>query len=234
MDGVSSGRLACILGVSVPTVHRAVARLELGPPRTAGGHMRFRPEEVVALISTLGVAPRVDGLSREDVFVLTALARSPLGLRSARAVARASGVSPTTARRSLDGLVSAGLALHDRKRFVEGSVVEGELWRARVTSARWAELAPALSRVILPTRGDVRRERFPRRLAHLLWNADLARVDRVEHGAYLASRLLTSGDPQAAAWASANLSAAAIRSVVGLRGVPADRQALAENLAAAR
>jgi hypothetical protein len=53
----------------------------------------------------LGIAPAITGLRREDVLVLAALGRRPLGLGSARAVARAAGVSPTTAGRSLNRLV---------------------------------------------------------------------------------------------------------------------------------
>ena len=174
------------------------------------------------------------GLSRTETLVAAALSRRPLGLRSVRAVARAGAVSPAGARRALSRLERAGLVVHERRRFVEGPVVTGDLWRDDVTSPRWSELAPLLGSVVFAVRPAPPAAGVPRRLAHLFWNADVSRLDPVDDGPYLAARLLLSGDPQALAWAATNLSASALRSVVGLRGVSPDRRALAENLAAAR
>lgn len=235
MDTYSSGEVAAILGVSVPTVHRAVARLDLTPAKTGGGHLRFTAAEVRPLIGALGAIPVVAGLSREAVQALAALARSPLGLRSARAVARRAVLSPTTAERLLGRLLSAGLVVKERRRFVEGRVTEGDLWQVNWSSRRWSAIAATVGRAVLPRQRAPRgTDRFPRRLAHLVWNAEVATLDRHRHARYLAERMIASADAQGLAWAASALPADALAAAGRLRGLGDADRALALNLAAAR
>ncbi len=235
MDTYSSGRVAVILGVAVPTVHRAVRRLDMRPDATAGGHRSVSYVEVSALTGAFGAIPVVPGFTREEVQVLAGLARSPLGLRSVRAVARRAVVSPTAADRLLGRLLAAGLVVKEQRRFVEGRVTDGCLWRIDWSSLRWPGLAPTVGRSVLPRpRARPQSARFPRRLGHLVWNADVATLDTRRHAAYLAERVMTSGDVQGLAWAATALPAESLASARRLRGLPAPARALAGNLADAR
>jgi hypothetical protein len=88
MDSPRSAReVARDLGTSAPRVIRAVVRLRLDVARTSGGRLRLLPRHVRRLEQELGVTPSISGLSRVDVSVLGALASSPFGLPSKRAVA---------------------------------------------------------------------------------------------------------------------------------------------------
>ena len=92
------------LGVSVPSIHRAIARLGLEPCRGPKGHLRLGEEDARILLGDLGKAPRVDGFSREELFVLSVLLKRPFGLRSGRLIASHAGISPSTALKSLNNL----------------------------------------------------------------------------------------------------------------------------------
>lgn len=206
------------------------------PARTRGGHLRFAPDDVEVLAQRLGVVPRVGGLSREDILVLAALARRPLGLRSARSVGRVAGISPTAASRTLARLQRTGIVRQRRRRVVRGTVTDLDVWEANITHQRWPELAPVVNRVVLPTLNSPHADhtaRVPAWLRHLFWNADVRRVDVERDAAFIAGRVLSSDDAQAHAWAAANLPPDAFERAATIRGTGPRRAALARNLAAA-
>jgi hypothetical protein len=237
MDSViGTGSVAAALGTTRSRIHRAVAAGVVRPGRTSGGHLRFAPDDVQVLTQRLGVVPRLRGLSREDVLVLAALARRPLGVHSARAVGRVAGISPTAASRSLARLERPGLVRRRRQRVVRGAVTDLDVWGANITHQRWPELAPLLNRVVLPTLGHAPADhtsRVPAWLRHLFWNADVRRLDVDRDAAFIAGRILSSDDAQAHAWAAANLPPDAFEQAASVRGIEPRRAALAHNLAAA-
>ena len=111
------------------------------------------------------------------MLVLVALGRRPFGLRSARAVARAAGVSPTTAGRSLRRLVEQGYVAQETVRVAEGEVRDVTVWTVRWDGAAWLRIAETIGDAVLPasTAEPPRQtgDGLPRRLAHLFWNEDL-------------------------------------------------------------
>ena len=182
----------------------------------------------------MGVTPHISGLSRVDVSVLGALASSPFGLPSDRAVAVRAGVSPTAAGRAIQLLIARGLVERKSQPVAMGGVRTVELVRVDVTAPEWPAIAPRLNRPTTPKpRSSRRQQRVPGRLAHLFWNTAPAQLDVLEHGGYIARRLLAIGDLEGLAWGEANLSPADWAHASQARGIPADRQALARNLAAA-
>jgi DNA-binding transcriptional ArsR family regulator len=232
---LSTGRVAEMLGTTRSRVHRAVAVGIVHPTATAGGHLRFTTDEVAVLERQLGYAPAVDDLTREEVLVATALLRRPLGLRSARAVARAAGVSPTTASRALRRLEAMELVRRGRRRVVLGVPTDVDVWEIEVRNPRWSRLAPVLADAVLPepSQPQMQDRRVPVWLRHLFWNVDIHRLDVARDAAYLAGRILFSEDAQAHAWGAANLPAHGFAAASQIRGVPPERVALARNLAAA-
>jgi DNA-binding transcriptional ArsR family regulator len=204
------------------------------PTRTEGGHLRFDTEDVARLERRLGFAPDVAGLSREEVLVADALLGHPLGLRSARAVARVAGISPTTASRALRRLEELKLVRRRRRRVVLGTATDVEVWEADVRNQHWTELAPVLADTVFPETSDPvdGDRRVPRWLRHLFWNADVRRLDLERDAAYIAGRILASDDALAHAWAAATLTAEGFLEAARMRGVPARRASLARNLAA--
>jgi excisionase family DNA binding protein len=238
MDTVlTTGQVAAELGTTRSRVHRAVAAGLVRPARTPGGHLRFNADDVRLLERRLGFAPRVAGLRREEVLVFAALLRHPLGLRSARAVARAAGISPTTASRALRRLGRAALVRRSRRRAVLGAGTDVDVWGVNVRDRRLGRLGPVLAGVVFPgppMGGDGDDRRLPVWLRHLFWNADTRRLDVERDAAYIAGRVLGSEDAQAHAWAAATLPADAFLRAASIRGVQPRRAALARNLAAAR
>jgi len=232
----TTGRVAKRLGTTRSRVHRAVAQGVVHPVTTGGGHLRFTEAEVALLELRLGFAPTVTGLSREEVLVATTLLRHPMGLRSARSVARAAGISPTTASRALRRLEKMGVVQRRRRLVVLGAPVDVDIWEIDVRNRRWARLAPMLANAVLPESSEpmTRPRRVPIWLRHLFWNADVHRLDVERDAAYIAGRILASDDTQAHAWAAQTLPAEAFLEAARIRGVPARRAALARNLAAAR
>lgn len=206
------------------------------PERTDGGHLRFRAAEVALLARRLGYAPAVSGLSREQVLVAAALLARPLGVRSARAVGRAAGISPTTASRALRRLEQMKLVRRCRRRVVMGAARDVEVWEIDVRNRRWSRLASLLGGAVFPEASEpvAGEGRVPVKLRHLFWNADVHELDVAGYSAYIAGRILASEDAQAHAWAAANLPAAAFLHAARMRGVSARRAALARNLAAGR
>lgn len=113
-EWLSSVAVAENLGVSVPIIHRAIARLPLEPCRGPKGHLRVTQHEAQILLEDLGKAPKGTGFTREELFVLHVLQRRPFGLRSGRAVAKLAGISPSTASQALGNLEKQGLVEHRR------------------------------------------------------------------------------------------------------------------------
>ncbi len=234
---IGTAELARTLGSAVPRVHRAVARGLVQPLPSDGRHgLRFDPAAVDRLRAAWGYAPPVPGLTREQVLVLAVLVRRPLGVRSARIVARAAGISPTTASAALHRLEEAGYVQHRAVRTVEARVVDLPVWTIDWRSERWWQVAAQVETAILPARRSRprgRRTRVPARLWHLFWDTDPAQLDPVRHGVYIADRILQSTDNQALAWLAAAVPPEALRSVARRRGLTRGQQRLAAALAGA-
>ncbi len=192
--------------------------------------MRFSSGQVVELSDVLGVVPAGADRSNEELFVLTALLRRPLGLRSARAVASTAGVSPTTAAKVLDSLKEEGLVVQAEQRVVEGRPIRVRVWRVNRASAKFGALRPTL-RLVRPPRSPCSRrsdsDRLPRQLWHNFWNADPSKLRLSKDGAYIAGRLLNSNDPQSLAWLLAEMDPETIVAASRMRGVDPARRALA-------
>lgn len=235
MDTAISAREAARrLGTTTPRVVRAVERLGLDVERGAGGRMRLLPHHLDRLEAELGVSPAAADLSPGERKVLAALARAPLGLPSARAVALRAAISPTAAGRALERLSARGLVKRERRSAAMGGVRQVDLFRVNVGAPEWRRLAPALGATRPPRRPSSSRERrVPPRLRHLFWNTAQEQLDVEAHGGYIARRLLTAGDVEGLAWGAANLSRADWEHASRARGLEPDRRALASNLAAA-
>jgi MarR family len=232
MDTFSGADAARMLGTSVPRVKRAIAELGLDAETGRHGRVALRPAQVRRLAEQLGVSALVPGLSRQEVLVLAALARAPLGLVSARAVARRAGVSPTAATRALETLIEQGLVRREREWIAAGRATERDVYRAAFDSPDWPELAPKLARVQSPKPHDRKRDRrVPAHLRHLFWNTAPAQLDTAHAGSYIASRLLSTGDLSGIAWGAANLDPDDWKKASGARGLDRSQRALALNLA---
>ncbi|MGI8427165.1 MAG: hypothetical protein ACR2M4_11350 [Actinomycetota bacterium] len=243
-NDLTSSQVARELGTTRARVHRAVASSGVTPARTPGGHLRLCRDDLEALRRLLGFVPAIRGLKREEILVLAALSRRPLGLESSRAAARVSGVSPTSASKALANLASKGLASRALRRVVAGSVKDTEVWEATVRSPRWPQIAPLLARVIFPSREKPARSSTGRysfekaaamtvagALRHLFWNIDIGKLDLSRDAQYAAGRIIGSEDTQAHAWAAKTLPPSAFNKVASLRGISARRAGLARNLA---
>ncbi len=232
MDTRSAAQVARDLGTNTPRLLRAVDRLGLRPPRTDSRALRLTDADAQRLANELGVTRPVAGLRRSQVMVLAALARAPLGLRSARAAARATGLSPTAASGALRALVDLGLVEKRQVTVAEGGARIVEINYANLTHPRWPELAPLLAAVQLRRAGRPRPSRVPARLAHVFWNAPVHEIDLAVHGSYVARRVLRDNDTDALAWAAEALTAEDWNDAAGARGLDARHRALAVNIAA--
>lgn len=238
MNGFSVAEVARLLGVSKPRVYRAVAERGLASQDT-DRHLLLDPAAVSGLLRRWGWIPeelRASDLSREEVLVLAALSRSPLGLRSARAVSRRASVAPATATKTLDSLAQRGLVHERKQRVVEGRVTDIDVWTLNWRAPEWRALATTVARVLLPapvTPMPAQRS-VPSRFAHLFWNEDTAQLDVERDGTMIADRVLRSGDAEAIAWAGRAIAPSSLRRVGGLRNVPPRVVALAEALAGDR
>ena len=232
MDTASLTEVADALGTSSPRLRRAIRDLRI-IPRPHGKERQLSGAQFAALRKRLGCAPQIDGLTREEMFVLAALNLHPLGMRSIRAVARSASVSPTTASRAVAHLAALGLVTAGTERVVEGAAADATVLRVARSSSSWIEIAPAVRTVVLPTRDDRRTppKAVPQRLWHHFWNAEPARVRLPADSDYVAARLLRSDDPQALSWAASNLDAISIGKVAGLRGLDDKRRSMIRNLA---
>jgi hypothetical protein len=214
------------LGLSVPGLHEAARSLSIAT--TPGGHLCFAPGDVATLVERVGRVPLIDGFTRTQVQVLTALSRHPLGLISQRAVARAAQVSPATAGKALAKLKADGLAGKLVVRLFDGQVSDRTVWKANFRSPQWSRIAPHLGRVVLPSHQSEQVEvptRLPPRLARVFWTGDWREVNPRSDPDYVARRILQEGahDPEALLWAAEYLPADAIHRAV--RSVRCEQEA---------
>lgn len=207
MDIESAPTLAAATGVSLPRVHRLLD--VRGVPAAPGpGQARRVPADAArAIHREIGAVPRRrSGLTRETVLAAKVIAHAPLGIRSARALARLTGTSPTTAAKALRELRSRGLVTRRTRTVASGRAVEVTEWVAR-SLATWPEdLLGDVKAATLPQ--PPRRERataVPARFHHLFWNVDVRALTLPDDAAFVAARLLSAPDPTATAWALTEL-----------------------------
>lgn len=232
VDTYSASRAARVLGTTPPRILRAVRRLGLNVQRSRSGELAIDETQLERLAGELGSAPVSSGLSRTQTRVLAALARSPRGLASARAVARRAGVSPTAASRALSALEAQGLARTEHTTVAMGRAVDTDIHTAVVASPRWPELGPQLALIKLPaTQADRAASVVPRRLRHLFWNTAPSQLRVAGSASYIAKRLLSTGDADGLAWGAAHLPPEAWESAAHARGLDPRDRALAQNLA---
>jgi MarR family len=229
---LTSSQVARELGTTVPRVLRAVRRGEVTPMRR-GNRVLFDAEAVGRLRRRWGFAPVIPGLTREDILVLAALGRRPFGLRSARSVARAAGVSPTTAGSSLRRLAAQGYVERKTVRVAEGEARDVAVWVVRWSGPSWLRVAGTVGRATLPAQatppaGD---GRVRGRLGHLFWNEDLEDLDMGRHASLVADRILRSEDPEAHAWMARRVPSQAILEATRTRNLDPRRARLGRLLA---
>ena len=223
----SAASLARELGTSVPRVARAARRLGIEARR--GGRLALTSEQAGALRDELGTRARLLGLTGSPSAALAALARSPFGLPSARAVAAKAGLSPTAASRAVAALIDAGLVRGEPARIVASRPRSVVMLHANRQHPRYKELAADLRRI--KPRARPRDERVPPRLRHLFWNSSPTQLE-VEHGGpYIARRLLRALDPAGLAWGARNLRPEDWLKAAEARGLDPATRALARNLA---
>ena len=234
MDTLSAADLARELGTSVPRVTRAARRLQLDAQQP-NGRFAFDSQQAERLRGALGVVPRADGLSRSEVMVLAALRNAPFGLVSARAVARRSRLSATSATRALAALRDMGLVERSSEIVAAGRAREMKVWRAERRHPRWTALDAVLDRVDAPAREGPAPagERVPQRLRHLFWNTAESQLDVRGAGAYIARRLLRTMDLQGLAWGAKALAPEDWEQAALARGLDPKTRQLARNLAEA-
>ncbi|HYM45915.1 MAG TPA: MarR family transcriptional regulator [Solirubrobacteraceae bacterium] len=194
--------------------------------------MALCPEHLARLRDELGVSVAAPGLTPIETRVLAALRDAPLGLASARAVARRAGVSPTAASRALKTLEGKSLVRREPTVLAAGRARRVELLHADRLSPRWDELTPLLAHVRPPARRPVRDTRVPVRLRHLFWNTASAQLTVERGGPYIARRLLSTMDLDGLAWGARNLRASDWAQAQKARGLEPGTRALARNLAA--
>lgn len=230
--GLPAAEVARRLGTSLPRVKRAIDRDGVQVQRGPGGRVRIDGRAFRQLRQALGQRARVGELSVAQAAVLAALARAPLGLVSARAVATRAGVSPTAASRAVAVLLEQRLVSRERTR-IAGRAREVQLVSAAVTGRRWQQLAPALAHIEPAKRSRPRDKQVPARLRHLFWNTAESQLGTERAGGYIARRLLQTADPQGLAWGAEQLSAGDWEHAATTRGIDQRSRSLARNLAAA-
>ncbi len=146
----STNEIAESLGVSVPTIHRAALRLNLEPRRGTKRILQLSEKGAQALLEHLGKAPKLDGFTREELFILHVLQKRPFGLRSARAVARCAGISPSTASDALRELEQRGIVKHRCVTVAEGHAKQIEVWTLRIDPNWMTDDLAALIRSVAP------------------------------------------------------------------------------------
>lgn len=205
-----------------------------GVGRHVGARTRFSDADREVLARKLGVTPSVEGLSRIEAIVLAELSRRPLGLVSHRAIARACSLSPASASKATKSLLSKGLATETPKTVALGRAQLVKLVKANPSHPDWTRLLGELAKVIPATETATEPTRLPDHVRHAFWNVDDAmfrKLDLVKDGPFIAARALSTKDPNLMAFAASHLQAAAWRKVVSLRGLSAESQQTARNLA---
>lgn len=166
---------------------------------------------------------------------LAALSRRPLGLRSARAVARVAGISPTTAGRALAALTERGVVTRVSVRVTEGTIRDISVWTIVWRSPEWQRVAGTVGLTVLPTGPPERpSNRVPARLWHLFWDTDprALRLDR--NGAYIVDRVLRANDLPALSWMARTVDADSLRKAAARRGLGEPQRRLARLIADSR
>lgn len=219
-------QMARELGVSLPTVHRALD--VLGVPRVGRGRTRRIPDGALErLLASHGSAPRHETPASE-LRVLAALSRAPLGLPSARNVAVRAGLSPTTTAKTLRALEARRLVTQAPAEVASGRAKRELRWTT--STAAWPEeLRRAVRRTRLPRPQEASVSPLPRSLRHLFWNADVSTLAVEADGSYMAGRLLEAPDIRAWRWALANISPTDIEKAMSRRGVNPRTKALVKN-----
>jgi DNA-binding Lrp family transcriptional regulator len=218
MDTMSLAEAAHQLETSIPRLQRATDRL--GMDIGTGYGRKVTQEQFDTLRKHLGYAPTVEGLSREGVLLLAALNRRPLGARSARALSRSAGVSPTVASRLIGRLTEEGLINQQQTRVAEGSARDITVLRLNRESPRWAAIRDAVRSAQLPVPDSPPiPKQVPQRLWHHFWNASPAELKLPKNSDFVAARLLRTKDPEAVSWAVTHLDPGSIRKVANLRGL---------------
>jgi hypothetical protein len=231
---ISARQAAQRLGTSVPRVTRAIERGGMAVRRGPNGRVRLTPRQFERLRAELGTDTRLPGLSRSEGRVLAALARSPRGLGSVRAVAARAAVSPTAAGKAIRELERRGLVNRERGWIAAGKARQVDLLTANVKAPEWPELAPRLAAIEPPRRGrSMRQRRVPIHLDHLFWNTAPSQLEVERAGGYIARRLIQTGDLDGLAWGAENLDTDAWREAARARGLRPEQRALAHNLARA-
>lgn len=233
MDGISGADLARELKTSVPRVSRAIARLKI-EARQPNGRLALSPAQADRIRRSLGVTPRINGLTRPETRALAALRTAPFGLVSARAVARRSGLSPTAAATALRSLVEKDLVVAREETIAAGRAKRTTIWRANFTHPSWRRLDPRLAEVLPPDQPpEPVKNQVPAHLRHLFWNTAEPQLDVGVGGPYIARRLLRTMDPQGLAWGARSLGAEDWREGARARGLDPGTRQLARNLAQA-
>jgi MarR family len=231
---ISAREAARRLGTSVPRVMRAIDRSGMHVRRGPASRLRLTGPQFERLRAELGSDADLPGLSRTQTRVLAALAHSPRGLSSVRAVAARAGVSPTAASKAIGELERRGLVNREHTWIAAGRAREVELLRPNVTAPEWPALASRLAVVEPPRRGEpTRQRRVPRYLEHLFWNTAPSQLDVGRAGGYIARRLIQTGDLDGLAWGAEHLDADAWREAARARGLRPAERAMARNLSEA-
>ena len=231
----STNEIAECLGVSVPTIHRAALRLNLVLRRGTTGILQFNEDEAQSLLEHLGKAPKLDGFTREELFILHVLQKRPFGLRSARAVARCAGISPSTASVALRELERRGIVEHRCVTVAERYAKQIKVWTLWIDPNWMTDDLAARIRSVTPPTPSQRNERavyVPQRFKHLFWNGDLSKLNTSTHGPAIAISILEQDDPHALAWIIDNLDKEAFSvATCQRRGLSPSTLALASHIA---
>lgn len=231
MNRRSVAEVARLLGTSRARITRAASDLAVGT--LVGDRRGFTDADISTLTRHLGATPIVDGLSRIEATVLAELSRRPLGLHSARAVARACSLSPASASKAVRSLLEHGLATAEPEVIAAGGARTATVIRANVRHPSWSSLLEQLNRVRPAAADPDSTSRLPSRLRHAFWNVDdltYGNLDVVTDGAYVAARALTTDDPALLSFAASHLRRSAWRQASRIRGVPPAKRAMALRL----
>lgn len=226
------------LQTTVPRVTRALARARIEPAIRLHNNRSIRvlsPEQVRALESELGIAPDVEGYSREDMFVLAAFNLSPYGFRSLYAASLAAVISATTAEKVVTRLIERGLiARVPQKELLNRKVIAVDTFQINRRSDEWRRLSEYIASTQLPASRRVASAKIiPRRFWHLFWNANPLQLPISEYANYIATRMLLSDEPQAVAWAATNLPPSSISYTATMRNASEEDRKWLNNLALA-
>ncbi len=199
-----------------------------------GQSCRFDARQVAELRKYLG--PTLQRVPLVEDRVLVALSCAPLGLSSIRAVARAAGVSPTSASHALGALARRGWVSSEGRTVPGARAHYVTLWRIDFGHPEWPSMRGRIAAArpfvqgvtpLAPSTHDV----LPRRFAYLFWNAPVRELRVSKHGDYIAHRALMAEDPGLLAWAAAALAPQAWEAAARVRGTDAEHRSLAANLA---